>query len=285
LLNINSNRLHFFWRVQISNTFTNILASTISLLTNIQRPERAERNRLLLRDRLTERHSIETKRGQILLVCNNRREVHYAHHFLDREPSAIKWIDSFEGPCTFWDVGANTGIYSLYAALREDVSVYAYEPGAMSHAALYTNIHANSLDEQIVGLCMGFFNKSKLEKLHMSSVEAGAAMHDFGDLALTSETNNLNRHLETVLTFSIDDFRRIYQLPPPTYLKIDVDGVEEEILHGATDTLNDKDVHSVLIEMIDRHSTRNERMVEFLESHSFRVRPELSEDENVIFSR
>ena len=269
----------------MSKTFVNILAYSISLLTNIHRPERAERNRLLLRDRLTERHTIETKRGQILLVCNNRREVHYAHHFLDREPSAIKWIDSFERPCTFWDVGANTGIYSLYAALRGDVSVYAFEPGASSHAALYTNIHANSFDEQIVGLCMGFFNKSKLEKLHMSSVEAGAAMHDFGDLALASEVNNLIRNWETVLTLSIDDFRRIYQLPAPTYLKIDVDGVEEEILHGATDTLNDKDVRSVLVEMMDHDSARNERMIEYLKSHNFKLRSELSEDENVIFSR
>ena len=269
----------------MSNTLANILTFSISLLTNIQRPERAERNRLILRDKLTERHSIETKRGPILLVCNNRREVHHAHHFLDDEPSTIQWIDNFEGPCTFWDVGANTGIYSLYAALRGDVSVYAYEPGASSHAALYNNIHANSLDEQIVGLCMGFFNKSKLEQLHMNSVEAGAAMHTFGDLALTTETNYESKHLETVLTFSIDEFRRIYQLRAPTYLKIDVDGVEEEILYGATETLKDKNVRSILVEMIDRASACNERITGFLESHNFVEQPELSADGNVIFSR
>jgi FkbM family methyltransferase len=269
----------------MGKTFVNFLASFISLLTNIQRPERAERNRLILRDRLTERHSIETNRGPILLVCNNRREVHYAHHFLDHEPSTIKWIDSFEGPCTFWDVGANTGIYSLYAALIADVSVYAFEPGASSHAALYNNIHANSLDEQIVGLCMGFFNKSKLEQLHLSSVEAGAAMHNFGDLASTTATNNLSKHLETILTFSIDEFRRVYQLRAPTYLKIDVDGVEEEILYGATETLNDEDVRSVLVEMIDRSAASNERMTNFLENHNFIEQPELSADGNVIFSR
>ena len=269
----------------MSKTFVKILASSISLVTNIQGPERAERNRLILRDKLTQRHSIETKKGPITLVCNNRREVHYAHHFLEHEPSTIEWIDSFEGPCIFWDIGANTGIYSLYAALRGDVSVYAFEPGASSHAALYTNIHANSLDEQIVGLCMGFFNKSKLEQLHMSSVEAGAAMHSFGDLGPTSEPNNFIRHLETVLNFSIDDFRRIYQLCAPAYLKIDVDGVEEEILYGATNTLKDRGVRSILVEMIDRNSANNERMTEFLKSHKFTEQKNLSADGNVIFSR
>jgi FkbM family methyltransferase len=269
----------------MSKTLVKILASSISVLTNIQGSERAERNRLILRDKLTQRHSIETNKGPIILVCNNRREVHYAHHFLEHEPSTIKWIDSFEGPCTFWDIGANTGIYSLYAALRRDISVYAFEPGASSHAALYTNIHANSLDKQIVGLCMGFFNKSKLERLHMSSVEAGAAMHNFGDLESTPDTNNLIRHLETVLTFSIDDFRRIYQLRAPTYLKIDVDGVEEEILYGAAKTLKDKGVRSILVEMIDRNSDNNERMTEFLKNCKFIEQKDLSADGNVIFSR
>jgi FkbM family methyltransferase len=269
----------------MSNTLVKILASSISFLTNIQGPERAERNRMILRDELTERHSIETKRGPISLVCNNRREVHYAHHFLEHEPSTIKWIDSFEGPCTFWDVGANIGIYSLYAALRGDVGVYAYEPGASSHAALYANIHANSLDEKIVGLCMGFFNKSNLEQLHLSSVEAGAAMHSFGDIASTPDSNNLTRHLETVLTFSIDDFRKIYQLRAPTYLKIDVDGVEEEILYGATKTLDNKDVRSILVEMIDPAANSSERITDFLKSHNFIERPELNADGNVIFSR
>jgi len=269
----------------MSKTLARILASTISAITNIQRPERAERNRLLLRDLLTERHTIETDRGPISLVCNNRREVHYAHHFFDREPSALRWIDSFEGPCTFWDVGANTGIYSLYAALKGDVSVYACEPSASSHAALYTNIHANSLDDSIVALCLGFFDRTELGKLHMSTVEAGAALHEFGDLTSPSESNDHAMHLEHVLTFSIDDFRRIYQLPPPTYLKVDVDGVEEEILHGATETLNDGHVRSILIEMMDANAASNERIVDFLERHNFKMQPELSEDENVIFSR
>lgn len=268
----------------MSKTLVNILASTISLITNIQRPERAERNRLLLRDKLTEHHTIETKRGQLSLVCNNRREVHYAHHFFNREPSALKWIDGFEGPCTFWDVGANTGIYSLYAALKAEVTVYAFEPSATSHAALYTNIHANSLDENIIGLCIGFFDKSEIEKIHMSTFEAGAAMHDFGDSA-TSPENNTSRHLEHVPTFSIDDFREIYKVPPPTYLKVDVDGVEEEILLGAALTLQDKQVRSVLVEMVDSNAAPNKRIVSFLESHDFRVRPDMSEDENVIFTR
>lgn len=269
----------------MSKTLVRFLASSISALTNLQSAERAERNRLILRDKLTERHSIETKRGPITLICNNRREVYYAHHFLEHEPSTIKWIDNFEGPCTFWDIGANTGIYSLYAALRGDVHVYAYEPGSSSHSALYNNIHANSLDNKIIGLCMGFFNESKLENLYLSSIEAGAAMHNFGNLGVTHSTKNTVKDMETVLSFSIDDFRKIFQLPAPTYLKIDVDGAEEEILFGAKEMLKDNEVRSILVEMINRSSANNKRMTNLLKSNGFEEKKELSSDGNVVFSR
>ncbi len=269
----------------MSKTVARILASTVTVLTKFQRPERAERNRLMVRNLLTEQHTISTQRGRIKLICKDRREVHYAYHFFDREPSALRWIDSFEAPCTFWDVGANTGIYSLYAALDDGITVHAFEPVASSYAALYDNIHANSLDDRITGLCMGFFNNTELGELRMSTTEAGSAMHDFSGSTEPSGPDNPAKHLQRTITFSIDDFRRIYQLDPPNYLKIDVDGVEEEILRGATQTLGDKHVRSVLIELASGEDVRNERIIEFFESHNFVEQAEFSEGHNVVFSR
>jgi len=269
----------------MSKTFARFLATAVTALTKVQRPERAERNRLMVRDLLTERHTIETQRGQITLLCKERREVHYAHHFFDREPAALKWIDGFEAPCTFWDVGANTGIYSLYSALSDGVSVFAFEPAASTYGALYANIHANSLDDRITGLCMGFFDKTVLCELRMSAIEAGSAMHDFGGLSAPSEEDDQARHVQKALTFSMDDFRRIYQLEPPNYLKIDVDGVEEEILQGATETLDDKRVRSVLIEQATDDGAANKRVIEFFESHGIGKRTEFKEEHNVVFSR
>ena len=220
----------------MSKTFARILASAVTALTNVQRLERAERNRLLVRDLLTSRHTIETQRGQITLICKERREVHYAHHFFDREPNTLEWINSFETPCTFWDVGANIGIYSLFAALAEDVEVYAFEPASSSYASLCANINTNFLDDRIISLCMGFFDKTVLTGLSMSSIEAGGVQHDFGTLKSAFEPNFEARPIQSTLAFSIDDFRRIYDLRPINYLKVDVDCVEEEILHGASDT-------------------------------------------------
>ena len=53
------------------------LAGIIKSITSIQREERAIRNRLLVRDLLTDYSEIKTKRGNIKLICSDRSEVHY----------------------------------------------------------------------------------------------------------------------------------------------------------------------------------------------------------------
>src|ERR1700740_295171 len=40
-----------------------------------------------------------------------------ASSVLPKEVDTIQWIDSFENGTVFWDIGANVGVYSLYAAI------------------------------------------------------------------------------------------------------------------------------------------------------------------------
>jgi hypothetical protein len=51
-----------------------------------------------------------------------------------------------------------------------------------------------------------------------------------------------------MLGYSIDDFMK---LKPtfPNHIKIDVDGIEDKIIKGGTDTLSDERVKSMLVEM------------------------------------
>ena len=45
-----------------------------------------------------------------------------------KEPITIEWIKSFKKNSIFFDIGANIGVYSLYAALYSEVKVYSFEP-------------------------------------------------------------------------------------------------------------------------------------------------------------
>ena len=61
-------------------------------------------------------------------ICRYR-----ASSFLYKEPETIKWIDSFNSSEYFLDIGANIGIYSLYAA-KKGISTTCIEPDALNFA-------------------------------------------------------------------------------------------------------------------------------------------------------
>ena len=67
-------------------------------------------------------------------ICRYR-----ASSFLYKEPETIRWIDSFEVEDSFLDIGANIGIYSLYAATK-GIKATCIEPDALNFALLNMNI-------------------------------------------------------------------------------------------------------------------------------------------------
>ena len=58
------------------------------------------------------------KHGQTELVFTvpNQLNLFRINTFSSKEPETIKWIDSIPEGTVLWDVGANVGLYSCYAA-------------------------------------------------------------------------------------------------------------------------------------------------------------------------
>ena len=47
------------------------------------------------------------------------------------EPETINWINNFDesGKINFWDIGANIGLYSIYAAQKfNNIEITSFEP-------------------------------------------------------------------------------------------------------------------------------------------------------------
>ena len=71
--------------------------------------------------------------------------------FFTKEKETIEWIDGFEKNknMIFWDIGANIGIYSIYAALKhQHIQVVSFEPSTSNLRILSRNISINNLDEK-----------------------------------------------------------------------------------------------------------------------------------------
>ena len=80
------------------------------------------------------------------------RELWRAETYETKEPDTIEWIDSFfrEGD-VIYDIGANIGQYSLYAAkkLKGNCRILAFEPEALNYSKLNKNIVLNNLTDSI----------------------------------------------------------------------------------------------------------------------------------------
>ena len=70
-----------------------------------------------------------------------------AKNFYDKEPDTIAWISNFDVNSNFLDVGANIGIYSLFAGMNNH-KVISIEPEALNFAILNLNINDNSLNNK-----------------------------------------------------------------------------------------------------------------------------------------
>jgi hypothetical protein len=67
---------------------------------------------------------------------------------LTKEVDTIAWIDGFKDNQVFWDIGANVGVYSLYAAIKRQLRVSAFEPSSANYYALTRNCQLNGLTER-----------------------------------------------------------------------------------------------------------------------------------------
>ena len=50
----------------------------------------------------------------------NRLNIFRIKTFFSKEPETIDWINNFEENSTFFDIGANIGLYSCYAAKKKN---------------------------------------------------------------------------------------------------------------------------------------------------------------------
>lgn len=203
------------------------------------KPRRAASTRALVAEALLQRVTVETEAGPIEVECPSSRALHDPQGFGQDEPETVAWIAGLPPDTVLWDVGANIGLYSLFAAKR-GLRVLAFEPSAASFAAMTRSIEINGFDGLISAYCMAFAQETGLVSLHMASTAAGHSMH-----SIEAREGGFR---QAVPAFAIDDFVQRMDAPAPTAIKLDVDGIEPAILRGARATLR-AHVREVLVEI------------------------------------
>jgi FkbM family methyltransferase len=216
--------------------------------------------------------AVKVPDAQLLFHSPSRILISRARSLLHKEVDTIEWIDGFTKGAVLWDIGANVGVYSLYAAMTRNASVLAFEPMSANFYVLNRNIQLNRLDQQIAAYCIALCGRTDLGVLNMASVAMGAAVSQFGktgDMSRYAE-ENVSGSTQAMVGITVDHLIEQFNPPFPNYLKLDVDGLESEILRGAKKTLLDPRLNSLMIELNMSDEREFAGVVGLLEESGFR---------------
>jgi len=149
----------------------------------------------------------------------------------------------------FFDIGANVGTFSIYAA-KIGYEVIAFEPSFVNSFAFSMNIKINSVASRVTNLKVAISDHNSLDTLiHSKELEAGnsgAVIDDAymdGQMALGG-----GFYQERVPVVSLDSLCSSLNLRP-NLVKIDTDGNELFVLRGAKKILAKKSLVGCLVEV------------------------------------
>ena len=160
-----------------------------------------------------------------------------ADTFSTKEPETLEWIDAIPEGATMWDVGANIGLYSVYAAVRRGCRVIAFEPSVFNLELLARNVHLNGVSDKITLVPVALSDTRQAAKMRLTTTEWGGALSTFGE-SFGFDGLAIKQVFEyQMLGVTMTDAVERLGLPAPQYLKMDVDGLEHFILKGGASVL------------------------------------------------
>jgi len=193
---------------------------------------------------------IKTKHGPIRFYCPGGATNWRAQTLLIKEPETIQWIDQFDEGDIYWDIGASTGPYVMYAAAAgKAAQILAFEPSPWNWHILAEQIRRSGLSDRVKAYPIAVNDGASSGTLHMRNPLAGGAGSSFGEPIDESGETFIPTFAQGAIGISIDELIEVFKLPAPNRIKIDVDGIEEQILAGATNTLALDMLKSVSVEI------------------------------------
>jgi FkbM family methyltransferase len=184
----------------------------------------------------------------IAIRISTPNEHYRADTYATKEPETIEWLrDNLRDGDVFYDVGANIGLYSLYAAkLRPACRVFAFEPESHNFGSLCGNLLLNRV-ENVTPCFFPLSSQEAFAPFYVYDLRAGGALHSLGRPSPLRDGPPL---LATgAIAATIDVLVSRHGLPRPDLLKLDVDGNEEQILDGSAAVLASGSLRSILVEV------------------------------------
>ena len=186
----------------------------------------------------------------IVQLVDSERSLFRAKNELTLEPELIDLIDYLKPGEVFFDVGANVGTYSIYAA-KKGIQVVAFEPSFPNSYAFSRNIELNVVSHKIQNLKVGLSDYIGIaDLLHHKPTESGNSTASIlCDLFKAEDTRRIFYRESCVVT-TLDQVAQVMGIQP-TLIKVDIDANEVNVIKGSVKTLSSPTTKYLQVEISD----------------------------------
>lgn len=199
---------------------------------------------------------------ELRFAAPNRLNRFRINTFATKEPETLEWIEAIPRGSVMWDIGANVGLYTCYAAKARGCRVFAFEPSVFNLELLARNISLNKISSRATIVPLPLSEFMMISSLNMTTTEWGGAMSTF-DQPYTHDGTLMQKAFEySTIGLTLDEAVRLLKLPQPDFIKMDVDGIEHLILKGGSATL--ASIRGILIEINDEFKQQSEEASRYL---------------------
>ncbi|MBG44366.1 MAG: hypothetical protein CL530_10405 [Aequorivita sp.] len=167
-----------------------------------------------------------------------------------------------EGDIVF-DIGANVGIFSLYASIIKGTKVYAFEPHPTNFKVLSNNVSQNKITNiECFEFAVGIDNEDRI--LIEGNIAGGHKLSNEKEFVYSEGSLNVKSVTLSRMTEKLD-------IDTIDFVKLDCEGAEGEIIKSlGQDGL--KKIKKMAIEFHDNHSIlSHEEIIEELENSGFKT--------------
>jgi FkbM family methyltransferase len=181
------------------------------------------------------------------------------------DPSLQVVLERARGASTFWDVGANVGLFSILARdVNPGLQVVSIEASTDFYEVLCRNWRLNPQS----WTCLHFAVGDREGVVRMSRGLGGC------DHVLTAAEERTQHAGETRPMMTLDYLAKLLGQDRIDLLKIDVEGMEFSVLRGASGLLNEGRIGTIVLEADEhelRYDANNSDLVAFLASKNYRL--------------
>jgi len=152
----------------------------------------------------------------------------------------------------FLDIGSNIGTYCIIPAL-EGIRVIGFEPVKSNYETLVTNIKLNNFEHLITTYPVAIGKTNTSANFTLDMINTGASHLTEYDAIAEPVANPEHEHIEIV---KFDDLKGDLNIDPnaKVMMKIDVEGMEPDVLIGASEFIKEHPNLLIIIETV--HSGR-----------------------------